>query len=313
MKPLVSVIIPTHNRKQLLAEAVDSVLAQTFPNLEVIVVDDGSTDGTGEMVRERYAREMRVRYIWQENGERAVARNRGIAAAQGDFVAFLDSDDAWLPQKLEKQMPLFADPAVNLVHCGYSIIDHNGAKVRDLVRDEGVTGDIFFNMIYQNEIGSPTAVVRHRTIERAGLFCANPLLLTFEDWEFWTRMCYGSRVAYVAEPLALYRVHGGNTERPVSAASYRAFLREIFRCVSAEDRPRVTQAAAGRFLGLVRRAEGQGNLREAWRTIFIAVGCVGCGFLWRNLLPSLRLLADLLLGRKVANVLRVMLGRPPSQ
>ncbi|MCX7824571.1 MAG: glycosyltransferase [Verrucomicrobiae bacterium] len=311
MKPLVSVIIPTHNRKRLLAEAVDSVLAQTVRDLEVIVVDDGSTDGTGDSVRERYDREPRVRYIWQANAERAVARNRGITAAQGEFLAFLDSDDAWLPQKLEKQLPLFTqDSAVDLVHSGYAIIDEKGVKVRDFVLNEGVAGDIFLDMIHQNQVGSPTAIVRRRAIERAGVFCVNPALLTFEDWEFWTRVCYRSRAAYIAEPLALYRMHGGNTERPLSAVSYRAFLREILRYVSEDDRPKVAQVAARRFLGLVRRAEGQRNLREAWRTVFIAVGCLGCSFVWRHLLSSRRLLADLLLGRKVADILRVMLGRP---
>jgi glycosyltransferase involved in cell wall biosynthesis len=311
--PLVSVIIPTHNRRQLLAEAVNSCLAQTFSDLEVIVVDDGSTDGTGELVRERYARDPRVRYIWQRNSERAFARNCGILAAKGDFVAFLDSDDVWLPNKLEKQMPLFAaDPAVNLVHCGYTVVDDSGTKIRDLVHDKDVAGDIFHKMVYWNRVGSLTPVVRRSAIERAGMFCARTSLLTFEDWEFWTRICYHSRVAYVAESLALHRVHAGNTERSVSAASYSTFLDEVFRYVSAEDRPKVAEAAARRFMDLIQQSEQQGNLGEARRTVFAAMACVGPGFLWRHLLFNRRLLANVVLGRKAADSLRLILGRKRS-
>ena len=113
---MVSVVIPTHNRVEFIGETVDSVLAQTYTDLEVIIVDDGSSDGTGDYIRSRYADDSRVRYIWQENAERSAARNRGIDEARGEFVAFLDSDDLWLPKKLELQMQIMeARPEVVMV------------------------------------------------------------------------------------------------------------------------------------------------------------------------------------------------------
>ena len=101
--PTVSVIIPTYNRRTYVQEAIDSVLAQTYPDYEIIVIDDGSTDGTDQVLHARYGD--RIRYVWQENQGESAARNRGIALARGEYIALLDSDDLWLPDKLAKQIP----------------------------------------------------------------------------------------------------------------------------------------------------------------------------------------------------------------
>lgn len=100
--PRVSVIIPTYNRREYVQEAIDSALAQTFTDYEIIVIDDGSTDGTSEALQARYGN--RIHYEWQENQGESVARNRGIELARGEYIAFLDSDDLWHPEKLAKQI-----------------------------------------------------------------------------------------------------------------------------------------------------------------------------------------------------------------
>jgi glycosyltransferase involved in cell wall biosynthesis len=115
-EPLVSVVIAAYNGAQYLPEAIDSALAQTYPKVEVIVVDDGSTDSTAEVVGAYGAR---VRYLYQQNAGTAAARNTGIQSAQGELIALLDQDDRWLPEKLARQVPLFFDePRVGLVHSG---------------------------------------------------------------------------------------------------------------------------------------------------------------------------------------------------
>jgi glycosyltransferase involved in cell wall biosynthesis len=112
--PKVSVLIATYNRARMLGAAIDSVLAQSYQDFELIVVDDGSTDGTRELVARRYG--SAVRYIYQENRGRSEARNTGIKAARGDFFAFLDSDDAWLPEKLARQVRLLEQrPQIGIV------------------------------------------------------------------------------------------------------------------------------------------------------------------------------------------------------
>ncbi|HEY2324319.1 MAG TPA: glycosyltransferase family A protein, partial [Thermoanaerobaculia bacterium] len=128
----VSVVIPSYNYARYLGEAIDSALAQTLPPLEVIVVDDGSTDETSEVLA-TYAD--RIRVLRQKNSGVAVARNSGIAAAHGEYVAFLDADDIWLPRKLELQMARF-DESIGLVHCGVEF----GSNIQ-LPRVEGDVAD----------------------------------------------------------------------------------------------------------------------------------------------------------------------------
>ncbi len=102
--PLVTVVIPAYNREKFLPETIESVRTQTFQDWELIIVDDGSTDDTATIVSQLSKTDHRIRYIWQQNSERAVARNRGIKESRGAYIAFLDSDDLWLPNKLEKQV-----------------------------------------------------------------------------------------------------------------------------------------------------------------------------------------------------------------
>ena len=122
MKPgLVSVVIPNYNYANYLREALDSVLAQSYSDIEIVVVDDGSTDGSKDVIA---AYDDRINAIFQKNEGVSAARNNGVLAGSGEFIAFLDADDAWLPTKVERQVAMFrSDPALGLVHVGVEEID----------------------------------------------------------------------------------------------------------------------------------------------------------------------------------------------
>jgi len=204
---MISVIIPTYNHACFLAEAIDSVLAQTLAPLEVIVVDDGSTDATPEVLA---AYGDRIRVIRQKNQGVAMARNAGIAAARGEYLAFLDSDDVWYPRKLELQMPRFdAEPQLGLVHCGAETIDSAGRTLKTSVA--GLEGRVAEAMLrLDREVIHPQGsgiVVPKRVAEEVGGYDGR--LPPSEDWDFCYRVAARYPVGYVADVLVRYRLHGG--------------------------------------------------------------------------------------------------------
>ena len=269
---LVSVVIPTFNREDMVCGAIDSALAQTYQHLEVVVVDDGSTDRTGDKVRARYGSDPRVRYLWQENGERARARNAGIHAARGEFVAFLDSDDRWRPAKLQRQVALFlADPGLGLVHCGFDVMDSEGRVKREVVRNnvqEQTLSDAFDAMLAWNPIGCLTVVVPRRCFDCVGLFEEDPRLYTGgEDWNLWLKLAYRFRVGYVPEVLADHVDHDGATEVPLCDQAYAVVARNVLAWVRAADRFRVRNAVFVRESELIaetRVARGRVAAARRW-------------------------------------------------
>jgi glycosyltransferase involved in cell wall biosynthesis len=213
MNKLVSVVIPTYNRRHYIVEAVESVLAQTYRPLEIIVVDDGSTDGTeGEL--QRFKKE--VKYFRQENAGPSAARNRGIRAATGEYVALLDSDDLWAPTKLEKQVSLMErSPQVGVVFCEIARleVDTGETQVRRCPPD--LRGDIRRRLLRRNcVIGSDSAVlVRRACFDQMGVF--DESLQQAEDWDLWIRISRHFRFDFVPEPLVTIRVHGSNLHKQV--------------------------------------------------------------------------------------------------
>lgn len=201
--PLVSVIIPTYNRVHTLPASIDSVLCQTYDNLEVIVVDDGSTDGTEIFVRG--LADSRVRYIKNSgNHGPAAARNLGVRLAEGEYVAFQDSDDEWRPDKLEKQMPFLLEPGekTDLVYCEFT--RYYGQTRRETVPSKALPirckqGDILPILLQQPLISTQTIVVKKRSFVEVGGF--NETLDTFEDYEFTVRFSQKHRIGFVEESL----------------------------------------------------------------------------------------------------------------
>lgn len=214
---MISVVIPTFNRAGLLRHALDSVLTQTFRDVEIIVVDDGSTDDTRGVVRS-YGQ--RVRYIYQDNQGRGAARNTGVLAAQGDYIAFLDSDDIWYPDHLQRLVDyLQANPDAEFLHGLLDVLNEDGTKsfheskkLERLYRRAAKRKFTYTNLLRSCLIFSSTVLVKKTLFERVGLYDARLRLL--EDVEWYLRAARVTRLHYLdGPPLASYRLHGENAFR----------------------------------------------------------------------------------------------------
>jgi glycosyltransferase involved in cell wall biosynthesis len=204
LSEMVSVIIPVYNAEMYLRESIDSVLKQTFKNYEIIVVDDGSTDGTREIIHQSYPM---VRYIFQSNGGPAKARNRGIAEAKGDFIAFQDADDIWLPTKLEKQVEYFRQhPDIDFTFTENSLFNSNGILKSEIgKRKRLMEGDIVRNIFWKSYVATPTVMVRKKVHQEIGGF--DESLITAEDDNLWLRIAIRFKTGLIDEPLVLVRIN----------------------------------------------------------------------------------------------------------
>ena len=202
----VSVVIPTFDRARVLPRALESVMAQSRPPTEVIVVDDGSTDDTAELVADRFPT---TRLIRQENRGVSAARNRGIEAAAGEWIALLDSDDEWRPEKLEKQLyALQAQPELRICHTD-EIWIRRGKRVNPRQIHAKHGGWIFRQCLPLCAM-SPSSIVIHRSVfEEVGLF--DEQLPACEDYDLWLRICHRYPVLLVDEPLVVK--HGGHDDQ----------------------------------------------------------------------------------------------------
>jgi len=204
--PRVSVIIPTYNRSRMLKEAIDSVLSQDYPHFELVVVDDGSTDATAELLQ-AYGQDLVV--IRQPNRGVSAARNAGIAAASGRYIAFLDSDDLWLPQKLTRQVRFFNQYPDALICQTEEIWMRNGRRVNPGLRHRKLSGMLFEPSLHLCLV-SPSAVMIRRSLFRAvGRFDEN--LPACEDYDLWLRV--GSRHPVYLIPEAGIIKRGGHPDQ----------------------------------------------------------------------------------------------------
>jgi glycosyltransferase involved in cell wall biosynthesis len=206
---LVSVVIATYNMGRYLPQAVQSVLAQTYANVEVQIVDDGSSDDTGQVVR-RWEHDERVRVHRQSNGGQAQARNRGIALSQGRYVAFLDADDEWLPEKLGRQMPLFASPQVGVVYSEYECMDGEG-RALPKPPTRMYRGRITAALLIDNFVSFQTAVVRRECLERHGAF--DESVRMGDDYDLFLRLSAHYEFDFIPEPTVRYRIWSGQMSK----------------------------------------------------------------------------------------------------
>ena len=257
MSGLVSVVIPTFNRAHVLRDAIDSVLAQDRPDLELIVVDDGSTDGTSELVRAAAAADARLRYVRQSNAGAATARNAGLDQASGDYVAFLDSDDSWKPWHLRLAVAVLdRHPQVGMVWSNIDFVDAQGRTTSSMALDKlfsayryfslpelfadswplselGVklpgdvdarciyVGDIFSPMVMGNLVLTSSAVLRRSRLDEVGRFDHG--LPVGEDYDFFMRVCRAGPVAFADVADTAYRV--GTPDKLGSPANALAMAR----------------------------------------------------------------------------------------
>jgi len=221
---VVSVIIPTYNRAHFLAEAINSVLEQTYKNYEIIVIDDGSTDGTSEIVKQFGNK---IRYFYQENRGPSAARNTGIKNAIGDLVAFIDSDDVWLPEKLSLQVKLFdMNHRVGMVSSAFFSCDSN-LNVNRVIKDDRLTNKkyILKKLFIRNIFPTPTVLVKRECFEKVGLF--NESYGFAEDWEMWVRIGLEYDLAYVKTPLCRCRRHNSSITYQKQEENFNDWMKVI--------------------------------------------------------------------------------------
>lgn len=229
----VSVVIPAYNRAALLARTLESVLGQTFPDFEIIVVDDGSTEDIAAVVA-RFP-DAPITFIRQETNQGAgAARNRGVQAARGEFIAFLDSDDEWEPEKLERQVARFAEtgPKVGVVTTWIRIMpfDHP-------VNEHDRRGDLHDLLLTDNCVGTMSGpLVRKSLLQEIGGF--DESLPSCQDWDLWLRLSTLCHYDLVPAPLTIHNRHDDTiTRNPrASIAGHRLFARKYARAVRALPR-----------------------------------------------------------------------------
>lgn len=266
-RPLVTVCIPTFGQARWLAESLTSALGQTMNDLEVVVVDDASPDGTRRVMGA--FRDPRVRYFRQPRTVGIAAnRNACLNVARGRYVAWLDSDDVWEPSMLERQCALLdARPEVGLVHGGFRLIDAGGDPVRPWTpphtADAIVPGrDAFRDLIVENHIVAPTVLVRRELHDAVGPY-ATTIGPSGTDWEMWLRISLRADVGFTAEPVARYRLH------PESVSARTTRTGERLRC----DRRAVRRVFAldGHRIPDADRLERRGHAALAVRAL-LAMG-----------------------------------------
>ncbi len=230
--PRLSVVIPCYNAERYIAATIDSVLAQGDDDLEIVVVDDGSRDGSAALVRARYPQ---VRLIEQANAGVAAARNHGIAAARGHWIAFLDADDIWLPGKLAAQFALLAaNPDCRMCYTAWqvwpsadplpeqSVLDEVARKASDRARWQSASGWIYPQLLLDCAVWTSTTIAERSLFAEIGNFDGS--LRVGEDYDLWLRASRVTTILQVPRPYALYRIHPASITKSRPTANYRAMV-----------------------------------------------------------------------------------------
>jgi glycosyltransferase involved in cell wall biosynthesis len=266
----VSVIIPSYNHAHFVDAAVCSALAQTYPNVEIIVVDDGSVDNTAEVVA---GFGTAVTYIWQPNQGLSAARNTGIRASQGEHIALLDADDLWLPAFLaEAVAAIEKSPQVGLVYTWWSHIDEHGKPMPE-PGHFNQRGNLLMALALKNYFPPVSVLFRKQGAEAAGYF--DEKLFALEDWDLWLRLSAdGWEIDYVPQVLAQYRRHSNNMtlDVPRMERNQLLVLDKLSRSAIA---PKVAhllpQARATVYLNSALSYHSQAKLTESYQSFVTAV------------------------------------------
>jgi len=263
----VSVIIPSYNSQTHITECIRSVLLQTYQNIEIIVVDDGSTDMTSDVLA---GFDEKISIIKQKNQGAAAARNRGAAEAKGSWLAFLDSDDVWAPEKIEKQL-------LHIKSCRWSYTDMQFVGgVNDGLRDSKFTvkyeGNVQRELLLGNFISTSTMIINKQTFFAAGGF--DESIRSVQDWELWTRVALNNPIAYLNEPMALYRVHPSSTSRNTrkTLPSHLMVIDIIFKRMATDsEMTKLKSRAKAKSCGICSYiSEEEGDMAFAFKCAFQA-------------------------------------------
>ena len=294
---LVSVIIPSYNRGHVIDKAVDSVLAQNYPALEILIIDDGSQDNTAKVIQEKFGTDSRIRYFAKKNGGVSSARNLGMKESRGQYVAFLDSDDTWLPGKLSAQIRVLNQlPQVGMVWTEMRAVNsdrkvlherylrlmyralHYFPKIDDLfsnkiflseIKSPVYYGDIYSQMVLGNLVHTSTVVMRRDRMIQTGEFREE--FKTGEDYPFFLKACREGPVAFIDQVFIDYLIGEGDTlTSPAyqlqAAQNYLAtfeasLLLDRYRIVQPQDQ--LDQCLAGALGWIGRSYLGKGDFENA--------------------------------------------------
>jgi len=271
--PKISVIIPTHNRQNFLSRAIESVFSQTFCDFEMLIIDDGSTDQTKEAVKKYIVTQPdKIKYFYQDNKGPSAARNKGIQQASGEYVAFLDDDDEWLPDKLECQITGFSkNKNIGLAYTDYYIITED-LTAPHIHHCEEFNRAKFEKMFYvKNLISTPTIMARKECFEKLGLFDEG--LEVAEDWDMWLRLFKQYDFLHIPQPLV--KVNVGSTSQSSDGdknlANDLKFLDKIFSEPDVKNRAFKTKAYSYRYYKAAIAYKENGNIEKAQAAILKAI------------------------------------------
>lgn len=207
MKPRVSINLCCYNSEKYLRETLDSIVSQTYEDWELVIINDGSSDSTESIVSEYIERGHPIVYHYQKNKGLAFSRNEALKRSQGEYIAFIDHDDLWMPEKLSKQVSFFeSNPEVDFLYSNSFIMDPVKSKKYLAYRKLQPSGYVFERFLCRYPVGILTVLVRRTAFEKLyELFDSN--LKLSEEYDVFMRILYNAKAAYMAEPLAIYRVH----------------------------------------------------------------------------------------------------------
>lgn len=265
-QPLVSVIITTYNRETYLEQALESVAKQTYPNIEMVVVDDGSQIRYAEPICGSYTN---CHYHYKENGGVSSARNFGVAQASGSFIAFLDDDDLWKEDKIEKQVQLLLDhPGIDLIHSAAVVVNQNNEPTGDIIgasisKAHKRSGYVFWNALAVWTVKASTPLIR-KSIFRDTFFF-DERLKAGEDSDFYQRVFYKHKIRYMEEPTTFYRVYESDQRLSMQGHLYEGvepIMFENFKRMNISN-PLVMYKIARRILRLAMRNWNQRNPKKS--------------------------------------------------
>ncbi len=202
----VSVIIPTYNRKHTLGRAIESIISQTIKPLEIIIVDDGSNDGTREWIKQEYPF---IKYLNQNNSGVSASRNRGIFSANGNWIAFLDSDDEWIPEKLERQLSILSSDKKAVFCHTNEIWIRNGTRVNQMRKHQKYGGYIFEKCLDMCRISPSSSIIKKEVFDHIGYF--DESLIVCEDYDLWLRIAAHYKILFLDQPLI--KKYGGHVDQ----------------------------------------------------------------------------------------------------
>lgn len=267
--PTISVVIPAHDADRYISDAVSSVLDQTYQDFEVMIVDDGSTDRTPELIS-AFAANSRVRHIRQQNLGPSAARNTGIRASRGSFIAFLDADDFWQPDKLEAQLTIFeSHPHVGVVYSDFAVLDDSGQHVQRTWRRPVPRGSLTADLMFGNVIAgsSSSVILRKECIESVGGFDQN--LWVCEDQDLWRRLSMVCEFYFLEAVHVLVREHRLHLQGdPAKLLEGKLlYLDRMKSDTPTELRHFLPQAAYETYWDMARLSIRSGRARTAFRLL----------------------------------------------